>query len=273
MMKKLILTLSILCGITQTFFSQKQIKYEKLFYNNVEKQTNDVKIIVDNAVSTAGETKFKLKITNLTADFIILKPEECVFVVNGKEQRPKEKWLIIAPNESDFRVINLKGGAFNTIKNYSFKLNGLYKVSQKGTVVSVPNFVLPIAKNDFEASSISCTALNVNKETSKTEAKFKCVYAGDKVAIIQPRKAAAKLPDGKEYANEKKSDAVLLMKGQDETFTLKWERMEGGRAMDMQKVEMLIIWHETFTESQLQKLDAEELKLEFDEATTVAKNK
>ena len=36
--------------------------YEKLYYKDITKETSDITITVDNAVSTAGETKFKLKI-------------------------------------------------------------------------------------------------------------------------------------------------------------------------------------------------------------------
>lgn len=271
-MKKIILALAFVTAIGNIATAQKEVKYEKLFYKDLTKETGDLKIMVDNAISTPAETKFKLKITNLTGDFIILKPEECVFMINGKELKPKEKWLIIKPNESDYRVINLKGTGYNEVKSYSFSLDGLYSVSSKGTVVSAPDFDLPAAKNDFEAGDFKCTVSNISKETDKTEAKFKCVYNGNKVGVVQTTKASAKFPDGKEYANAKsKSGAFLLMKGQDDTFTLKWERMEGGKAMDMQKVPMVIIWHETFMESEIVKLKSEKLDLEFDEVKSAAK--
>ncbi len=273
-MKKVILALALVVSVGNTVSAQKTVKYEKLFYTDLAKETNEVKITVDNAVSTAAETKFKLKITNLTGDYIILKPEECVFTINGKQLKPKEKWLVIKPNESDFRVINMKGTGFNEVKSYSFSVEGLYNVSTKGTVINAPNFDLPASKNDFEAGDFKCTVSNIYKESDKTEAKFKCVYNGKKVGLIQTSKATAKLPDGKEYANAKsKSDITLLMKGQDDSFTVKWDRMEGGKAMDMQKVPMLIMWHETFMESDLIKLKAETLSFEFDEAGTTAKNK
>ena len=270
-MKTAILGLALAISIGNV---KAQVKYEKLFYKDQIKETNEVKITVDNAVSTAAETKFKLKITNLSADYIVLKPEECVFMINGKEMKPKEKWLVIKPNESDFRVINMKGAAFNEVKNYSFTLEGLYTISTKGTVVNAPNFDLPASKNDFEAGGFKCTVSSIYKESDKTEAKFKCAYTGKKVGLIQTSKAAAKLPDGKEYANAKsKSEITLLMKGEDDSFTVKWDRMEGGKAMDMQKVPMVIIWHETFMESDLVKLKAEKLDFEFDETMTATKNK
>jgi len=273
-MKKTVLQIALALLTLGTATAQKEVKYEKLFYKDVTKETSEVKITVDNAVSTAGETKFKLKITNLTGDYIVFKPEESKFIVNGKETAPKEKWLIIKPNESDFRVINLKGAGYNEVKNYSFVVGGLYTASVKGTVMEAPNFDLPASKNDFEAGNCKCTMSNVYKESDRTEVKFKCAYNGQKIGFIQPAKAAVKMPDGKEYANAKsKADPIMLTKGQDDSFSLRWDKMEGGKAMDMQKVPMTIIWHEAFSESELKGLAAEKIEMEFDQAATEAKGK
>lgn len=273
-MKKTILQIALALLTVTAATAQKEVKYEKLFYKDVVKETNEVKITVDNAVSTAGETKFKLKITNLTGDYIIFKPEESKFIINGKETAPKEKWLIIKPNESDFRVINLKGAGYNEIKSYSFVVGGLYIASTKGTVIEAPNFELPVAKNDFEAGDFKNTVSNVYKESDRAEVKFKSAYNGQKVGFIQPAKVSVKMPDGKEYANAKsKAGIIMLTKGQDDSFSLRWDKMEGGKAMDMQKVPMTIIWHDAFSESELKSLKAETVELEFDQAGTEAKKK
>lgn len=273
-MKKTVLHIALALLTLGTATAQKQVKYEKLFYKDVTKETNEVKITVDNAVSTAGETKFKLKITNLTGDYIVFKPEESKFIVNGKETTPKEKWLIIKPNESDFRVINLKGAGYNEVKSYSFVVGGLYIASTKGTVVEAPNFDLPASKNDFEAGNFKTTMSNIYKESDRTEVKFKSAYNGQKIGFIQPAKVSVKMPDGKEYANAKsKADIIMLTKGQDDSFSLRWDRMEGGKAMDMQKVPMTIIWHDAYSESELKSLNAEKIDMEFDQANTEAKNK
>ncbi len=63
------------------------------------------------------------------------------------------------------------------------------------------------------------------------------------------------------------------MKGDEGSVNLQWDRMEGGRAMDMQKVAMEIIWNATFTEAPEVKIKAETINLEFDEALTIAKKK
>lgn len=257
--------------------AQKEKKYDKLYYKNIIQDGERYSAEVDNAVSTDGETKFKLKITNKTADYLILKPEECKFIVNGKEMMPKEKWLIIKPFASDFKIINLKGPGYNSVKNYSFSTDGIYSVSPNGTVVNVNDFKLPPANNDFSAGDFKCTLDKLSKETDKTEAKFKVVYQGSKVGFINPLKAAAKMPDGNEYAAKYStgllgnSGPIMLMKGDNDSFTIKWERMEGGKKMDMQKVEMIVQWRETFTEAPLVKEKTTILNFEFDEATSDAK--
>ncbi len=276
-MKKSILMMALVIATGSVALAQKEKKYDKLYYKNITQDGERYSVEVDNAVSTEGETKFKLKITNKTGDYLILKPEECKFTINGKDMMPKEKWLVIKPFGSDFRIINLKGPGYNAVKNYSFSTDGIYTASPNGTVVKAPDFKLPPAKNDFVAGDFKCNMDKLSKESDKTEAKFKVVYSGSKVGFIDPLKSAAKMPDGNEYASKYSagllggSGPIMLMKGENDAFTIKWERMEGGRKMDMQLVEMIIQWRETFTEAPLVKEKATTLNFEFDQAMTEGK--
>lgn len=277
-MKKLILAL-VAVSTLNVAVAQKEVKYAKLYYKNLSIENGDISISVDNAVSTDGETKFKLKITNKTGDFIILKPEECKFVIDGKDMKPTEKWLIISPNESDFRIINLKGAGYNKVKNYSFELAGVYKVSTSSKGIETPDFRLPLTKNDFTSGPYTVKVNKLYKESDATNLKLDVSYNGDKMGIVFAEKAGAKLPDGNEYASVKasgllaKNGPLLLKKGQTESVTLNWNRMEGGKAMDMQKVEMMVKFNGMFTESAPEKLKPETLNMEFDEATSNEKGK
>ena len=278
-MKKTILTLAAASVLSGAAIAQKEVKYEKLYYKDMTKETDDITIVVDNAVSTDGETKFKLKIVNKTNNFLIYKPAESKFIVNGKEMKSKEKVLVIKPNGSDFRIINLKGDKFNSMKTYSFVLDGLYSVSPESKGIEAPEFKLPPTNNDFKAGSFNCSMTKLYKESDATDVKFKCSYNGSKIGFIDPSKAAVKMPDGNDYAAKKQSGGLLgggsgpimLMKGDEESFNLKWDRMEGGKKMDMQKVEMTILWRETFSESSPVKMNAETLVMEFDEVVSNAK--
>ncbi len=271
-MKKIILLIIVGTISFNNLFAQKEVKYEKLYYKDLKIETTDLIIEIDNAVSTAGETKFKLKITNRTGDYIMYKPEESKFIINGKEERIKEKAKIIAPNDYATWIINLKGPGYNSIKNYTYEVDGLYKISSNPTVVAAADFKLPASQNDFNAGGYKVVVNKVSKETDKTEAKFDAAYNGDKVGIIFPSKASVEMPDGKSYANgNTKEKPILLMKGEKESFKLQWDRMEGGKNMDMQKVDMMIKWNGTFAETTPEKMKSEKVSFEFDEVTSNAK--
>jgi hypothetical protein len=279
-MKKTIILFTAITSVIGTALAQKEVHYAKLYYKDTKVENPDVTITVDNAVSTEGETKMKLKITNKTNNFIIYKPEESTFVINGKESKAKEKWLIISPNESDFRIVNLKGPEYNKVKNYSFKVDGLYKVIMDKKTIAAPEFKLPPSQNDFKAGNdFSCSLKKLSKETDKTEAKFSCQYTGDKIGFVFPSKTAVKMPDGNDYASKvhsgllSKSGPLILMKGNDDSFNLEWDRMQGGKTMDMQKVEMIIKWNDAFAEGSPEKMKSETIQLEFDETTSNAKGK
>ncbi|MGZ3885289.1 MAG: hypothetical protein ACXVPQ_13775 [Bacteroidia bacterium] len=283
-MKKTIVMLAAavcIAGAATAQKKEKEVKYDKLYYKTFNKETDDVTISVDNAVSTDGETKFKLKITNKTNDFLIYKPEESKFIVNGKEMKAKEKILIIKPNASDFRVINLKGDKFNSVKSYTFVADGMYLASPGQLKVAAPDFKLPASNNDFTAGDFKCSMTKLYKESDQTDVKFKVVYSGQKIGFIDPSKVAVKMPDGNEYAAVKQGGGLLggpavpimLVKGEDDSFSLKWDRMEGGKKMDMQKVEMNILWRDAFSECVPKKLKAEELAFEFDEQMSNEKGK
>ena len=145
-MKKTIIALAAVLFTLTSVMAQKQKIYAKIFYTVSPVETSDVSITAETAVSTDKETKFKLKIKNLTADYIIFKPEESKFLINGKELKPDEKWLVISPNEDDWRVINLKGGGYNSATTYSYEIDGLYKISSNTKGIETPDFRLPATK-------------------------------------------------------------------------------------------------------------------------------
>jgi hypothetical protein len=161
---------------------------------------------------------------------------------------------------------------YNKIKNYSFVVGGLYKVAAGTKGIPTPDFKLPPSTNEFTTGGFTVYMTKLTKETDVTEVKYKCTYNGDKIGIVFPSKTAIKMPDGNEYANaKKKASPILLQKGETDNFTLKWERMEGGKTMDMQKAEMYIKWNDAFAEVTPEKMSVETLNIEFDEVTSNAK--
>jgi hypothetical protein len=277
-MKKLFLAVIAVSSLNIAM-AQKEVKYAKLFYKDMKVENSDVTITVDNAVATEGETKFKLKITNKTNDFILYKPEESKFTINGKDFTPSEKAKTIKPNDSDWLIINLKGPGYNSVKSYTFLVDGLYKVSTAEKGIVTPDFRLPVTKNEFKTGNYTVKVNKLYKESDATNLKLDISYNGDKIGVVFAEKAGALMPDGNEYAAVKstgllaKSGPILLKKGDEESVTLNWNRMEGGKTMDMQKVEMMIKFNDMFTEAAPQKLKPETLQMEFDQVTSDAKGK
>ena len=266
-MKRILLTLTVLIGLSiSSAIAQKETRYK-----DAKMESDYVTVTLVDAVSTEGGSKFKLKIQNKTNDYIIYKAEESKFIINGTEVQPKEKMLLIEPNETGSRVINIKGG-YNAVKNYSFVMDGLYKVSpSNGMVVSAPDFKLPASQNSFTAGGFNCTMHSLEKKTDKTSVKFVCVYNGDKMGFVYPSKVTVKMPDGNEYASTyTKTKALLFMKGEDDHFTLAWEKMKSGKDMDMQLVDMNIIWHEAFVEAVVRKIKGATLEMQDAQGTVAS---
>ncbi|HTA61849.1 MAG TPA: caspase family protein [Bacteroidia bacterium] len=257
-MKKILLTLVVMMGLAvNQVKAQKETKYK-----DAKVESDYVTIDLIDAVSTDGGTKFKLKIQNKTSDYIIYKADESKFVINGTEVHPNEKTLILEPNETGSRVINIKG-AYNTVKSYSFVVDGLYKVSPNGAAVSAPDFKLPASQNSFNAGNFNCTMLNLDKKTAKTDVKFKCIYNGDNMGFVYLIKSAVKMPDGNEYAStHTRTKPILFNKGDGDRFTLTWEKMKSVREMDMQLVDMTILWHNVFVEATPQKIKGATVQLQ-----------
>ena len=267
-MKKIIAFITVLCCITGASLAQKTKKYKEIFYKDITLETEDFTATTNNGFSDKEATKFKLKIANKTNDILMYKPEESTFKAEGKEAKPKEKALFVYPAESDHRVVNLVSPDF-LVTNYSFVMGGVYKISTGGPISEAADFKLPAAANEFAAGGFNCTLSSLTKETDKTEAKFECRYTGSKIGVINPGKAVVKMPDGTEIANEKKSSTpIILTKGKSEKITFKWNRMEGGKSTDMQKVNLLILFKGTFTETDAVKLKEETLNFELDPSVT-----
>jgi archaellum component FlaF (FlaF/FlaG flagellin family) len=215
-------------------------------------------------VATPEIFKFVLRIENKSDKIILYKPEESTLITNGKEIKPVEKWLIIFPVDNDYRTVNFKGAGFQQ-PQFSYKAEGLYTVSEYENPVEAPEFMLPPSKNDFKAGNFSCNMVNLSKESDKTTVKFECRYTGSKIGVINPGRAAVKLPDGTEIANAKSnSKSEILFPGDTKKITLGWNRMAGGRATDMQLIKMQILWRDTFVEAEPQKIAGPVIEAKMD---------
>lgn len=270
-MKKIVLALLIIAGTFSSAFAQK--KYRKIFYKPQTVENNDLKVTIEDAVSTPAGLKFKLKLINKTNDYIIYKPNESIFKINGKDYNPNEEWMIVRPNGQESKVIDLKGSDFIIDQNFKFILEGVYKANINEGAVAAPDFKLPPSSNDFKAGGFAVTHISNKKTTARTDAKFNAVYNGDKIGIFEPSKVAMKMPDNKEYANyHSDRDPVVFEKGKSVVIPVAWKDIPTASG-DMQKDEMTIVWRDSFKEVTPKKAPSLTLEIIFDQEQTELKNK
>ncbi|MCX6296127.1 MAG: hypothetical protein NTX97_08670 [Bacteroidetes bacterium] len=272
-MKKLVLSFVMIISFVTFSSAQKEIKYKKTFYKNQTIENAYVKITIDDAVATQIGMKFKISIVNKTNDYIIFKPSECEFQIKDNKVKPIEKWLVIRPNDKDWKIIDIKGPKYILPENFEFLLEGFYKVSIDAKGNTTPDFKLPPNSNEFNTGGFSVSIDGFKKETARTDAKFKVSYNGDKIGVFEPNKVAAKMPDGKEYANFHSDNKPLLFdKGTEDDFKVAWKDIpiESG---DMQKVEMTILWRDAFKEVTPVKMPSLNLTILFDQEMSLAKGR
>lgn len=247
-------------------------KYKKIFYKAQTVENADVKVSITDAVATATGIKFKIKVKNKSNDYIIYKPSESAFKIGGKASSPVEKWMVLRPNEDDYKVIDLKGSQHMVAADYQFILDGLYKVIPSQGL-AMPDFKLPPSQNDIKAGGFTVTLGKFKKETARTDAKFTAVYTGDKIGFFEPNKVAMKMPDGKEFANYHSDRKTLIFaKNETDDFAVAWKDINS-ESGDMQKVDMIIMWRDAFKEVTPEKLPSLILTVLFDEEMSNAKGR
>lgn len=275
-MKK-ILTSLLLFAFALTSFAQKGEKkrlYKKHFYVDVSKDSGPVSIQVTNAVTTPEYIKFKLNVKNNTADYIIVKVDEILLMVDGKEYRNTEKELLIGPNDEDFRTIDIKGSEFRG-EGFSLSMKGFSKVPANTTSADAENFKLPVSKNEIDAGPFHVVQIRNEKKTDLIAVKFNTMYNGSKVGIVNPGQASLLTPKGTEFANmgtRGQRKPFLLKKGQEDNFTLYWKDIPVSNG-DMQFANVEIIWNDAFREAAEEPLTIPQIDVAFDPGVTEGKNK
>lgn len=238
-------------------------KGDKAFYKDKIVETSDVSITIVGAVATEGYTKFKIKIQNKSTDALVLKTQDILFVIGGKEYKPtSEKTLVIGPASEESKVVDLKGAGF-VVDKYSIKINCLYRAKPEGKAIKVPDFKLPASANDFTIGGFKCTMTKQVRKTDVTEVSFDCSYTGAKLGMVDPSKISLKMPNGRVYANMHHGRPLMLNKGETDDIKLVWKKIPVSDG-DMQFVDMYIQFGEGFYEGKLGKIADTIIEMEKD---------
>lgn len=242
------------------------------YYAEVTTETNEVSIEIKDAVSRIEFSKFKIKLANKTTDYVVFKPKESTFKISGSDFSPNDRLLLLQPSDKGGRVLDIKGNGKNVhADDYQFVLAGLYKIKADAPSTDVANFKLPASVNDVTGGNFKIELLKISKETKETVAKFKVTYTGKGYGLVNPNKLGVKIDNGQEFANAKPQDAFLLAPGESDNFVALFTIP--GKIADMQFANMEILWRNTFSESDLQKLEGTTIDIKLDEGKTTAKNK
>jgi hypothetical protein len=269
-MKKTIALLFIIVGLTVSMRHQKS--YNRVFYEDITLETPDATLEIRDAVASAKETKFKIRIINKTDDYLAYKAEESKFVINNEAYTANERILFVQPKGTGSRVVNLKG-PYNHVLNYVFELGGLYKASSKGDVVAFEDFNLSSNKTFLKSGPFLVDVPKVKQENAETKVKLKVFYNGKRVGIFNPQKVVGVL-QGKEYAiTNKKEKPSMLLNGMDDGLSLEWVKSEAGIPLNMQNEPMKISWKNAFFETTLVKLDSYKLNFKINDTLTTKNNK
>lgn len=269
--KKLFIVIVLLIAIN-CIGQNDNPKHINIYNNSQNIETADYIISIEDVVSNVKYAKFKIKISNKTADYILFKGEECVFTSGSITSNPTEKPLFIEPYSTKSRVLDFKGTDNFHVDKFEIEVKGLYRVVIGQNSFTASDFQLPPNAKDFTAGPFVCTLLKTEQETQSTWAKFNCKYNGQKIGFINPAKCVVKLPDGKEFASTNlKSKAEMLLPGEESKFTAEFQIQ--AKTADMQFTTMNIIWKDSFSETTAQPLTTHKVSFEVDAAKTAAKNK
>jgi hypothetical protein len=270
-MKKLVLLMSLVIAVGQSLLAQSPSHVN--YYKPAAQQTNELNIELVDIISRMDFSKFKIKLDSKSNDILIYEPTESSFVIGGNSCPVADKTVIIDPLDKGSRVINAKcAGIDMHVDNYTFNLDGLYKVPTGVPALDAPNFMLPPSVNEFEVGNYKVEMVGIKKLTQITTVDFKVTYNGVGYGLVNPNKLGVKIDSGQEFANARTGQKEHLL-GKGETVRIIAEFKIPGKIADMQFANMEILWRDTFKESKAEKLAGQTISIEIDRGLTAGKNK
>ncbi len=239
-----------------------------------ELDTGDILVTLKKAIAQGNKINLSVDVKNQTNDWIFIKKHELVFDAGGQTLQPyggKEKPSLIIPPDKKKGLSVKVGGEGLHVEEMTVTFSGVFKAAAKGEVKKAADFQLPPARNSVTAGNFDCTVLSHSQETKVTATKWECEYTGEGIGYIDAREIGVKIQTGAEYSSTfRKNKAAMLTKGEKAKFTTTFEIEP--RIVDMQFATMALLWRDTFAESEIEALDAEDMEFELNEELTTEKN-
>ena len=275
-MKRTII-LSILISTIVSLGSYAQVKpndprHVNIYNEIASLETDEYSINIQDVVSNFKYAKFKIIITNKTADYLLFKGEELTFVSGTIATKAKEKPVFIDPFSSKSKVIEFKGDENYHVDNFDVTITGIYRIAIAENNFNGPDFQLPPNAKEITAGPYTINLLKTEQQTQLTWARFSCKYNGQKIGFINPAKCVVKIQEGNEFSTTNlKPKYELLLPGEESKFYTEFQIP--AKITDMQFATMNIIWKDSFSESNPVALKSNTVNFSVDQTKTDIKNK
>jgi hypothetical protein len=244
-------------------------------------EEGDLKVTLDDVHCQMAFALVRANFVNEGNDYIIVHKEAPVFHIAGLKLQPfdgkEKKPIIIDPHSKASHTYKVKGEDLH-VEDFEMDFEGVDLATSEGKIHKAIDFDLE-ADNKFKAGPFECNMTGLKKETKETQAGFECTYKGDAIGFVDS--SALKMtitPEvqkedrtPKTYANgDRKAEKKMVQPGAKVKFKA-YFTVEP-RFADMQFAQMVVMWGDTFTESEIQKIDLGTIEFELDERRTAEKN-
>lgn len=273
MKKSFLITLVVSFGLTafsasaQTEKPKKYSPKHEFFYQNVELENDVIKIEIKDAVARQDMSKFRVKFTNKTGDYVWVNPSKIKMNINGQSYPFREKSFIIEPFADKSRTLDLSGQTDYHQEIFSVTFDGFERAPSKGMVHELEDFTLPPSVNSISSGPFEVNLKNHGQTTDVSSARFVVKYTGSKVAIVDPSKVGVKIESGKQYANIfSKINPVVLVPGDEDGFSVMVKIP--ANVVDMQFATLFITFGEAFQEVQKTPFSVDKVAFKLDMSRT-----
>ncbi|MCF6306399.1 MAG: hypothetical protein L3J09_00430 [Flavobacteriaceae bacterium] len=270
-MKNSVLYLGLLMSFLtfgQDSKSEDLTNFEKVYYLDKTLSDDDYEVHIKNIIDYKDEIKFSLKITNKTKSFLAYNSQESSIVVNENSIPVTGKLKLIPISKSKSQTIKVDRNKIAKQKNFNILLDGLFVLKENSTSLEVTDFKIPMPKKDFNFGDVTCLVSIPVRKSQKMTIKIEMNNKGKDYIIVRPFRVGLKMPDNNIYTSKNTKEIIALAPQSKKTITLKWDRMPGGNANDMQKVPMSIIFNDVFFTTNNKKLNPVTIEIIWDEELT-----
>lgn len=279
-MKKRRIQLLVILAIFSVLITNAQTApdgHENHYKNPDPIETEEYKIEFQDVIAENEFAKFKVTITNNTAEYLLVDLSMVVFKFEHGEYKPEPegKMLIIAPSDDKSKVLEVNGDTRFHVETFSVDFGYIATLPLTGETVEVDSFRLPPAAESFTSGPITCSIGRLKKESRITATDFKCQYNGDHYLFTNPLSISAKLEDGQTFPNVAKVGGLfggpdVLQKGDKANVPVEFRIST--KIIDMQFATFYIMWNKTFVESEPVQVDSASAKFVLDIGKTEAQN-